>query len=210
MRTQKVTFQGPAGTLEGILDLPDAERFAQPLGTAVISHPHPQFGGTMINKVVHTLARAFLDEGWRAVRYNYRGVGRSAGSYDEGRGETQDLLAVVAQAAAAGEPLALAGFSFGTFVTVQALAELSAAPAVSHVVLAGTSAKRLAAWTIPEPLRARSFLVHGERDDIAPLAAALDWARPQALPVTVVPGAGHFFDGHLPLLKSLVAHQLRP
>ena len=121
--TEKFTLTGPAGTIEALLDLPVE---GVPLrGTAVIAHPHPLFGGTMDNKVVQTLARAFVLSGWRAVRFNFRGVGASAGVYDEGRGELQDLLSVVAHSAADGA-LALAGFSFGAFVTSHAVAALAA------------------------------------------------------------------------------------
>jgi alpha/beta superfamily hydrolase len=208
VRTQKAQFQGPAGALEGLIDTPDPEKLRQPLGTAVIAHPHPQFGGTMTNKVVHTIARACVQKGWRALRFNYRGVGASAGQYDEGRGETDDLLAVVRQAAAAQEPLLLAGFSFGAFVTVRALDELYRLRPITRVVLAGTAAERLAGLPVPEPLREFTLVVHGEQDDTVPLATVLDWARPQSLPVTVVPGGEHFFHGQLPLLKSLVMHHI--
>ena len=114
-QTQRLTLQGPGGVLEALRDEPPGVA----KGVAVISHPHPLFGGTMDNKVVQTLARAFVQSGWIAVRYNFRGVGASAGHYDEGRGELQDLLAVVQQQAGTGA-VALAGFSFGAFVTAQA------------------------------------------------------------------------------------------
>ena len=94
-KTQSLTLPGPAGAIEALLDLPEADLFASPRGTAVIAHPHPQFGGTMTNKVVQTIARACVQCGWRALRFNVRGVGASAGAYDEGRGELDDLLAVV-------------------------------------------------------------------------------------------------------------------
>jgi alpha/beta superfamily hydrolase len=174
---------------------------------AVIAHPHPLFGGTMDNKVVQTLARAFNQCGWTAVRFNFRGVGASAGSHDEGRGELQDMLAVVRHAAPAGR-LALAGFSFGAFVTTHAFAALQPARAVDSLVLVGTAASRFAVAAIPPEAHAKTLVIHGESDDTVPLAAVLDWARPQVLPVTVVPGVGHFFHGQLPLLKSLVVRHL--
>lgn len=208
MRTQKTVFQGPAGAIEGLVDTPDSDTFSKALGTAVIAHPHPQFGGTMTNKVVHTIARACVERGWRAVRFNYRGVGASAGSYDQGRGETADLLAVVSQAAAPPEPLILAGFSFGAFVTVRALGELYRERPVSRVVLVGTAAEHLRDTPVPEPLRGVTLAIHGEQDDTVRLAAVLDWARPQTLPITVVPGCEHFFHGQLALLKSLVMHHI--
>ena len=204
MRTQRTTFPGPAGVLEGMIDTPDSA----PRGTAVIAHPHPQFGGTMTNKVVHTIARACVEAGWRAVRFNYRGVGKSVGKYDAGRGETADLLAVVEQAAAADRPLVLAGVSFGAFVTVRALAELAATRTITRVVLVGTAATRLHDAPIPEELRAVTLAIHGEQDDTVRLSDVFDWARPQSLPITVVPGVEHFFHGQLPLLKALVTRHV--
>lgn len=213
--TQTLHLQGPAGAIEALLDMPEADLFATPHGTAIIAHPHPLFGGTMHNKVVQTIARACVQCGWRAVRFNFRGVGGSAGAYDQGRGELQDLLAVAAQAApaqageGAGAPLLLAGFSFGAFVTCAAMAPLLAQRPVAGAVLVGTAASRFAVAEVPAPLRERTLVLHGEQDDTVPLAAVLDWARPQPLPVTVVPGVEHFFHGHLPLLKTLVARHLR-
>jgi alpha/beta superfamily hydrolase len=174
----------------------------------VIAHPHPLFGGTMDNKVVQTLARAFVQAGWSAVRFNFRGVGATEGSHDEGRGETDDLLAVVAGAAPQG-PLALAGFSFGSFVTSRALETLWPQRSVEKIVLVGTAAARFSVAALPPEAHERTLVVHGEHDDTVALAAVLDWARPQSLPVTVVPGGGHFFHGQLPLLKNLVARHLR-
>ncbi|MDZ7922316.1 alpha/beta hydrolase [Rhodoferax sp.] len=203
--TQKFTLPGPTGGLEALLDVPPEE--GVPRGTAVIAHPHPLFGGTMENKVVQTLARAFVLSGWRAVRFNFRGVGASEGVYDEGRGELQDLLAVVAHSAPDGA-LALAGFSFGAFVTSHAVATLAARDPAA-VVLVGTAASRFAVAPIAPELHERTLVLHGEADDTVPLADAMAWARPQTLPVTVVPGGGHFFHGQLPLLRSLVARHLR-
>jgi alpha/beta superfamily hydrolase len=179
-------------------------------GTAVIAHPHPLFGGTMQNKVVQTLARAFVQCGWQAVRFNFRGVGASAGVYDEGQGEAADMLNVIAQVAPAG-PLALAGFSFGAFVTSHVLQQLGEQRAPDKVVLVGTAASRFAVAPIAPEWHERTLVLHGEQDDTVPLASVMDWARPQSLPVTVIPGVEHFFHGQLPLLKSLtVRHLLAP
>ena len=202
--TQKIGIAGPAGALEIALDAPPGDS----RGVAVIAHPHPQFGGTLDNKVVQTLARAFTQAGWTAVRFNFRGVGGSEGVYDEGRGEVEDMLAVMKHAAPAGE-LALAGFSFGAFVTSQVFARVYPARPVAKLVLVGTAASRFAVAPIAESAHEQTLVVHGELDDTVPLQAVLDWARPQLLPVTVVPGGGHFFHGQLPLLKSLVARHLR-
>ncbi|MBY4599444.1 alpha/beta fold hydrolase [Ottowia caeni] len=208
-QTQSLTLSGPAGAIEASLDMPAPELFASPLGTAVVAHPHPQFGGTMTNKVVQTIARAFVQCGWRALRFNFRGVGASSGVYDQGRGELEDLLAVVQAQAPVGEPLALAGFSFGAFVTSHAVARLSSVRPVSSVVLVGTAVTRFEAAPVPADLHPKTLVIHGEHDDTVPLAAVLDWARPQSLPITVVPGGEHFFHGQLPLLKTLVARHVR-
>jgi uncharacterized protein len=174
----------------------------------VISHPHPLFGGSLDNKVVQTLARAFSQCGWDSVRYNFRGVGASQGLYDEGRGELQDLLALIERLQPEGA-LALAGFSFGAFVTSLALAPLLERRPIDQLVLVGTAASRFAVAPIPPASHERTLVIHGEVDDTVPLSAVMDWARPQSLPVTVVPGGGHFFHGQLPLLKGLVTRHLR-
>ncbi|BDT70160.1 hypothetical protein os1_43530 [Comamonadaceae bacterium OS-1] len=203
--TQRLVLAGAAGAIEGVIDHPQGT----PRGVAVIAHPHPLFGGTMDNKVVQTIARAFVQSGWSAVRFNFRGVGGSAGVHDEGRGELDDLLAVVAQAAPADHPLALAGFSFGAFVTSHAVAALWAERPVEKLVLVGTATSRWTVATLPPEVHDRTLTVHGELDDTVPLASVMDWARPQVLPVTVVPAGGHFFHGQLPLLKNLVLRHLR-
>ncbi len=202
-QTRKALIDGPAGAIEIAEDRPEGAL----RGTAVIAHPHPLFGGTLDNKVMQTLARAFHQAGWRTVRFNFRGVGASAGLHDEGRGELQDLLAVVAHAQPQG-PLALAGFSFGAFVTSHAFAQLHAQRPVDKLVLVGTAASRFQVAPIPLEAHERTLVIHGEADDTVPLSAVMDWARPQVLPVLVVPGGGHFFHGQLPLLKSLVARHL--
>jgi hypothetical protein len=206
-KTQKLTIEGPAGQLQTQMDAPSLTDGTVARGVAVIAHPHPLFGGTMDNKVVQTLARAFLQCGWRAVRFNFRGVGASQGVYDEGRGELQDLLAVVAHAAPAG-PLALAGFSFGAFVTSQAVRTLMPGRAPQKLVLVGTAVSRFEVAPMPPDLHERTLVLHGEQDETVPLADVLQWARPQSLPVTVVPGVEHFFHGQLPLLRSLVVRHL--
>ncbi|WP_300558228.1 alpha/beta family hydrolase [Limnohabitans sp. Rim8] len=203
--TQTLTLQGEAGSLEALLDAP-LEGVV--LGTAVIAHPHPLFGGTMHNKVVQTLARAFVQCGWRAVRFNFRGVGASAGTYDEGRGEALDMQRVIEQLAPDG-PVALAGFSFGAFVTTRVVQALGETRLPHALVLVGTAAARFEVAPVPQALHERCLVVHGEQDDTVPLASVMDWARPQSLPITVIPGGEHFFHGQLPLLKSLVIRHLK-
>lgn len=210
--TQSLTLQGEAGAIEALLDRPGASQPDSQAahGLAVIAHPHPLFGGAMSNKVVQTLARAFVQCGWRALRFNFRGVGASAGVHDEGRGEARDMLAVISQAREGGEALAVAGFSFGAFVAAQAAASLAqAGDKPAALVLVGTAASRFAVPPVPQSLHEKTLVLHGEADDTVPLAAVLDWARPQSLPVTVIPGGGHFFHGQLPLLKGLAARHLR-
>jgi alpha/beta superfamily hydrolase len=211
-RPASQVIQGPAGQLEVVIEDP----VGAPRGLAVVAHPHPLMGGTMDNKVVHTLVRAFVLSGWRAVRFNFRGVGHSAGAWDEGRGESDDMLAVIAaqqaESTMQGLPLALAGFSFGGFVAACTHARLveaaEADPALSapqQLVLVSPATTRFEVPNVP----AHTLVVEGEQDDVVPLASILDWARPQSLPVTVVPGTGHFFHGQLPTLRETVLRHLK-
>jgi alpha/beta superfamily hydrolase len=203
-KTQRSLIDGAVGQLEVAIDEPATAA----VGTAVIAHPHPLFGGTMDNKVVQTLARAFVQAGWRAVRFNFRGVGQSVGVHDAGVGEREDMQAVINALAAVG-PLALAGFSFGAAVASHAVQQaVTDGRDLKAVVLVGTAASRFQVAAIPEAWHERALVVHGEEDDTVPLAAVLDWARPQGLPVTVVPGGEHFFHGRLPMLKKLVVRHL--
>ncbi|MBL8288449.1 MAG: alpha/beta hydrolase [Rubrivivax sp.] len=222
--SERRSVGGPAGALECVLDAPAAG--VPPRGIAVLCHPHPLHGGTMDNKVIVTLARTFVQLGYGAVRFNFRGVGASAGHWDEGRGEVDDALAVIADvtaeaaadAAAAGAPphavlpLVLAGFSFGGYVATQAAARLAAqdpaagkGPRSARLVLVAPAAGRFTLAPVPPG----TLVVHGEADDVVPLAAVLEWARPQSLPITLVPGAGHFFHGQLTVLKQIVSAALR-
>jgi alpha/beta superfamily hydrolase len=196
VQTQRLLVPGPVGPIECALDEPAGT----PVGVAVICHPHPVYGGTLDNKVVQTLARAFVQLGWRSVRFNFRGIGQSAGTWDEGEGEIDDALAVIDARRELGLPLVLAGFSFGGYVASQAAARLPAPEKPSRMVLVAPATSRFDVATVPED----TLVVHGEADETVPLQATLDWARPQQLPVVVIPGVGHFFHGQLPLLKTLV------
>ena len=194
--TRAMRMSGPAGAIEGEVDEPNG-----PVrGIVVLCHPHPQHGGTMGNKVVQTLARAFVQMGYRAVRFNFRGVGASEGVWDDGRGEVDDALAVVQAQRMPELPLALGGFSFGAFVAARAAAALAGQVEVERLVLVGPATSRFEMPTVPSD----TVVIHGEADDVVPLSATLDWARPQSLPVIVLPGVGHFFHGQLTLLKSQV------
>jgi alpha/beta superfamily hydrolase len=203
-QTQRFSITGAAGTLECALDLPES---AAPRGIALVAHPHPLYGGTMDNKVAQTLARAFVTLGYAAARMNFRGVGQSAGVHDAGRGETDDmeLLLKHMQQQYPGLPVALAGFSFGTFVQAhlqKRLIELGTeqgTPA-ERLVLVGCAAGK---WPMPD-VPANTILIHGELDDTIPLSHVFDWARPQDLPVIVIPGADHFFHRKLQHIKNFV------
>ena len=194
--TRKLITPGPAGDIEVEVDDPDGP----PRGVMLLCHPHPVHGGTMSNKVVQTLARAFTQAGYRTVRFNFRGVGASQGQWDEGRGELDDALAVIHAHRDLQLPLALGGFSFGAYIAACAALRLAAQAPAERLVLVGPATSSFPLPTVP----ADTVVVHGEMDDVVPLSATLDWARPQALPVIVLPGVGHFFHGQLNLLKSQV------
>ena len=200
--TLREMIAGPAGDIECAVDEPTGTA----LGVAVVCHPHPQHGGTLDNKVVQTLARAFLQLGLRSVRFNFRGVGASAGAWDDGRGEVDDALAVIRHFRPAAQPWLLAGFSFGAYVASQAAAQLPDDAKLLRMVLVGPSTQKQAMPNVA----ADTVIIHGETDDVVPLSSTLDWARPQGLPVIVFPGVGHFFHGQLARLKSVVIQQLLP
>jgi alpha/beta superfamily hydrolase len=197
--SKKFFLTGNAGKMECLLDLPDAA----PKGIALVAHPHPLYGGTMENKVAQTLARTFVSLGYAAARFNFRGVGESEGVHDDGRGETDDMAIMLAhmQSQYPGLPVALTGFSFGTFVQAQLQQRLAAEgrPA-QRLVLVGTAAGK---WPMPEVPK-DTILIHGELDDTITLQQVFDWARPQDLPVIVIPGADHFFHRKLGHIKNLV------
>ncbi|MEJ2173818.1 MAG: alpha/beta fold hydrolase [bacterium] len=195
--TRRIAVPGPVGRIECAIDVSSS----QPRAVALIAHPHPLHGGTLDNKVVQTLARTFVDLGYAAVRPNFRGVGASEGEHDAGVGEVDDLAAVLAYAQAeyGAAPGVLAGFSFGAAMQVR-LAQRLAADAVARLVLVGVAVMRFDAPAVPKG----TLVIHGERDETVPLAAVLDWARPQDLPIVVVPGADHFFHRRLHSLRDIV------
>ena len=192
----KIVVSGPVGSLETIVVLPQGEIS----GVAVICHPNPLQGGTNTNKVVQTAAKALAQLGYACYCPNLRGVGESEGQHDHGLGEVDDVLAVIAHAR--GEhgnlPLALAGFSFGGFVAARTRVVIEA----DKLLLMGVAVGKYEIPTPPVP--ADTLVIHGEEDEVIPLSAVLDWARPQDLPVLVFPGAGHFFHGKLVKLGQMI------
>lgn len=201
--THYFSLNGAAGNLECARDLPAEDQFPSPRGIALIGHPHPLFGGTMDNKVVVTLARAFLGLGYVTYRMNFRGVGASQGKHDEGRGEADDMMQLLNHAR--GEyptlPFALSGFSFGTYIQTQIAQRLTEqqTPA-ERLVLVGSAPGK---WNLPA-VPADTIIIHGEEDETIPLKNVMDWARPQDLPVIVIPGADHFFHRRLHHIKNIV------
>jgi uncharacterized protein len=189
-QSRRELLAGPAGKIECAVDEPDGSS----RGVAMVAHPHPLYGGSLDNKVAQTLARAFTELGYTAWRPNFRGVGASEGSHDEGRGELEDLE-VVLKHAKADRPV-LAGFSFGAALAAQ----LSQRVPFERLVLVGLAVTRL---EVP-PVAAGTLVIHGEEDTTVPLADVLAWARPQDLPVVVLPGTDHFFHRRLPLLREIV------
>jgi uncharacterized protein len=210
--TDRALVGGAAGRIEVAISTPGDAR-----AIAVVAHPHPLFGGTMDNKVVTTLARAFVESGAATFRFNFRGVGATEGVHDEGRGETDDALAVVehAKAAAGALPLWLAGFSFGGAVALRA----SARADFARLVLVAPAFRRLTGHGLgaaPDPedpqlgaegrhAASNTVIVHGDRDETVPLQDSLDWAARREVPVVVVPGADHFFHRKLHILREIVA-----
>jgi len=196
--TEREIIAGPAGDLEVVTNAPATA----PAGIALIAHPLPTEGGTLDNKVVYTLAKTFFTLGYAAIRFNFRGVGKSKGAFDEGNGEIDDALAALAHARGRfgnDAPIVLAGFSFGSFVQTR----VAHRTAVERMVLIAPAVNRFPAERVPSD----TIVVHGEEDDVVPLGDVLTWARPQELPIVVFPGCGHFFHGRLPQLQRVVAGQ---
>ena len=206
--SRRELIPGPAGRIECAIDAPVGEA----RGLALVAHPHPLYGGTLDNKVVQTLARSLAALGYIALRPNFRGVGASEGAYDEGRGERDDLLATLEYggrefaAVDPATPPVLAGFSFGAAVQTHVAEHLAARSlAPERMLLVGVAVKHFEARPIPPD----SMVIHGENDETVLLADVLDWARAQDLPITVVPGADHFFHRRLHLLRSIIAANWR-
>jgi alpha/beta superfamily hydrolase len=215
--THRATIEGAAGVIEIAYSIP-----AHPVAVAVVAHPHPLFGGTMDNKVVTTVARAYSDAGAATFRFNFRGVGESEGRHDEGRGETDDLLEVAAHAArAVGDlPLWLAGFSFGGGVALRASGRVD----FERLVLVAPAFRRITGHGLGEPpdpndpslgepgrhTSANTLIVHGDKDETVILADSFAWGAIRDVPVLVVPGADHFFHRKLHVIRDVVGRLVRP
>ena len=198
--SEKMFIDGPAGRLESILDEPGEGPVR---GSVVVCHPHPQHGGTMHNKVAHTLARAFVRLGFRTLRFNFRGTEESEGSFDEGVGELDDALAAVdwLRSGAPDGPLWIAGFSFGAAIAVRA-----AAPAHADGLVAIAPAIYRFARNLETPPQCAFLVVQGDEDELVDVEETIEWINglepgPELL---VVPGAEHFFHGRLVELREAV------
>jgi len=205
--TEPVELNGPAGKIEALIDVPHEVR-----GIALVCHPHPLFQGSNTNKVAHTLARCFRDLNYATVRPNFRGVGGSEGTHDEGWGETEDMLSVIAWAQSRWGtlPLAVSGFSFGAFVATRVARKMAGSPTPAHrIALVGTPSGEMIGSDRfydldPLPESGQILLIHGEKDNPCPLQNVYDWAGPQDLPVSVIPGADHFLGGKLHVLRRII------
>jgi uncharacterized protein len=205
-QTEKFHIEGPVGKIECALDRTDAA----PRGIALVAHPHPLFGGTMDNKVAQTLARTFVQLGYTTYRSNFRGVGETAGEHDNGIGEQDDVLALIdhmrAAPGQADVPLVLAGFSFGTFVLSHVARRLlDSGKQIERMAFVGTAASRWDVAAVPE----NTLVIHGEVDETVPIQSVYDWARPQELPIVVIPGGEHFFHRKLHILKRVIVDAWR-
>ncbi len=199
MHLFKFSIPAPAGVLHGVVHMPQGE----PRAIAVMAHPLPTMGGTMDNKIVTTLVKTYAELGFIGVRFNFRGVGDSSGEYDEGNGEVDDVLAIVDYAYQEfGQlPLILSGFSFGGYVQARVAEK-------SHPAKLVLIAPAVGRFAMPN-VASSTLVIHGEMDEVVALSEVLDWARPQQLPIVLVPEATHYFHGYLPLLKSLVNHHFK-
>jgi uncharacterized protein len=214
--SDRALIDGAAGKIEVAYATPPETR-----GVAVVAHPHPLFGGTMDNKVITTLAKALVDAGLATFRFNFRGVGASDGSHDEGRGECDDMLRVIgyAREGRAAAPLYLAGFSFGGAIATRASAQAD----FTQLVLVAPGFRRITGQGMgaaPDPAdpnlgaigrhtSANTVVIHGDLDETVPLSDSIAWAAAREVPVVVVPGGEHFFHRKLHVLREVVARWIR-
>ena len=212
----RTLLDGAAGKIEVASRMPAGAR-----AIAVIAHPHPLFGGTMDNKVITTLAKAFEEGAIGAWRFNFRGVGGSTGNHDEGDGETEDMLRVIehARRESGGLPVYLAGFSFGGAIAVRA----SGSAEFAQLVLVAPGFRRITGQGMgaaPDPAdpnlgamgrhtTTNTLVIHGDLDETVPLADSIAWAGARDVPVAVVAGGEHFFHRKLHVLREIVSRWIR-
>lgn len=208
-RAEQVFIDGAAGRIETVIDAAEA---TPPRGIALVSHPHPLYGGALDNKVTQTLARTFAELGYVALRPNFRGVGQSEGTHDKGMGETDDMITVLGYARQRyGDlPVVLGGFSFGGFVqtrVAQRLAQAGTPP--ERLVLVALAVGRVTADRNYDTagVPANTILIHGDEDSTVPLANVQAWAAPQNIAVSIISGADHFFHRRLGEIKSIIKDQ---
>jgi alpha/beta superfamily hydrolase len=197
--SEPLMLTGPAGGLQGLLDFP----VVKPQGIAVLCHPHPLQQGAMTNKVTYILARAFNDLGAVSLRFNFRGVGKSAGTFDDGVGETGDALAAMDWLSARypGLPMWLGGFSFGAYVALRAQSRR----AIERLVTVAPAVERFGTTAIKIP-HMPWLLIQGDADEVVSPQAVLNWVAGLAIKpkLAVLQGAGHFFHGRLNELRQVV------
>ncbi|MDQ8024070.1 MAG: prolyl oligopeptidase family serine peptidase [Moraxellaceae bacterium] len=210
VNNEQALVDGPAGAIDVLVDAPESPR-----GVALVAHPHPLFGGANTNKVAHTLARTMRDLGYAAIRPNFRGVGKTAGTHDNGKGETEDMLAVLAWGQqrfgfAASDPVIICGFSFGAYVQARVAHRLAdAGTPAERLVLVGTAAGHVegARQYDTAAVGKDAIVIHGSKDETVALDNVLAWAEPLELPVIVVPGADHFFHGRLHIIRDIITQR---
>lgn len=199
LKRHRLRIATPGGRMETVIDDPGESR----RGLMLIAHPHPLQGGSMENKVVHTLARVATDHDFVAVRPNFRGVGLSEGEHARGIGEAEDLLAIVEFVSKSypGLPWRLAGFSFGGYVQYLVSSRLA-----TDCTLLVAPAVNLYRFEAPAP---GTVVIQGDADEVVPFAEVEAWARRHQVPLHVIPQCGHFFHGKLAALKHAIAEQCR-
>lgn len=204
-RREALFVPGPAGPLEALLEYPASQPLA---GVAVVCHPHPQQYGTMLNKVVHTLARALNELGFATLRFNFRGTGASAGSWDGGKGEAADVAAACDYLGAREPalPLWLAGFSFGAAMAVR----VAAGGGTARLITVAPPPWLLGVDALPELPACPWLLVQGEDDEVVPAADQRRWLaeRQAAAELVTMAGVGHFFHGRLTALRAVLTSRL--
>lgn len=197
-RSEALLLDGPAGTIESLLEAPPDQ---EPVGCAVVCHPHPVHGGTMHNKVAHTLARSFVNSGMAALRFNFRGVGKSAGAFDDGIGELDDIFAALdwLRNTLPESPLWLSGFSFGAALAVRAAVDANPAGLISIA----PAVRRFANSLDAQP-QCPWLIAIGDQDELVDVDETIEWvnALEPGPELQVFPDTGHFFHGKLVLLRN--------